>query len=186
MRINDSFLLVLAFMIFVNGTKLLVFLLICSLIHEIGHIIFMIAFRVKIRKVELCQAGFRIHTTNITNLSNFKQIIIYSGGIFFGIVFSILCYNIANSGFYSYNFFLLCGISIYLSVFNILPIRILDGGQILFAVLTLFFDFNTSYNILEKISRFMLALLGIIGLIFVFQGNMSILLLSLNILYIQK
>lgn len=183
-NVSNSFLLVVAFLIFANGLKLFSFVMLCCLIHELGHVFFMLSFGCNIKRIELSGFGFKIFCPSMRGLSKFKLISIYIGGILANFISSIVFYKVAISGFYSYNFFILSGISIYLLVFNMLPINGLDGGQILNILFEGFL--SKQIYLLRYISLLFCVFLFIFGIILAKSGNLCILVVSIWLFISQK
>lgn len=181
-KINNSFLLVLAFMIAIDSFKIFIFTILCSIIHEYGHILAFKLCNVKINKFEISAIGGKLYVSNINYLSQIKQIFIYSLGIIFNLIASFLCHKIAVNGFFSLNFFLLSGINLILAYFNLLPIFILDGFNILKCVLMLFITERKSMRICNIISFITNFLLLIVGIFYVIKLNFSILMIALYLL----
>ena len=181
-KISNSFLLTLAFVISINGFKLFSFVILCSIIHEIGHILMLKLFKVKIHCLSISAIGGKLYIANTSHLSNIKQILIYSFGIMLNIIFGYLFYFIAINGIYSETFFILSGINFMLGCFNLLPIFSLDGFNILVPLLNIFCKSKNSNNICNITSLILNLLLFLVGIVFAFSLNFSILIISIYLI----
>lgn len=109
---------------------ILIFLII--LVHELGHIFFLKLFSYEIIKVELYPFGGLTTTSKLINTPINKDIIIYLGGVFFQILLTFFMYILLVNNIISDNlYYLFWYYNKYILVFNLIPIRPLDGGEIL-------------------------------------------------------
>lgn len=177
-KINNSFLVILALMIAINGFKIFIFSILCSLWHELGHIVALKLCKIKINQLSISAVGGKLYISNINHLSCKKQLLIYSLGIIFNFFGCYICHLIAINGFYSQNFFLLSGINFILGCFNLVPIFILDGYNILKCIL----NKQKFQYICKEISLFCNFLMLIFGIYLALKLNFSILLISIYLL----
>lgn len=122
MKINYSFIFLLIFSLYTGYIdKLLVFLL-CLILHELGHIFFIIIYNVKIKKIYLYAYGFSMTLDDIRfdNIKKYQKILVFSGGILVNLLLFIIFYK---SDFGRNNLLLFS--------FNLLPIYPLDGYNLL-------------------------------------------------------
>ena len=153
----------------------ILFCLLASLIHEFGHLFFMLIYKVRIRSIT-----FRLFDILILADSpkNYKSdMIITSGGIFFNFLFAALFY------FINYKLFIA---NLVIGIFNLLPVESLDGAQLLSHLLLRFFYFNI-VNIVIKILSFVFLVPFMVCGIYVLintKYNYSLLFISLYILVI--
>ena len=134
MKVNYSFIFLVLFSLYIGYFKYLLIMLICLLIHEIAHIIFIKLFKIKITKfsLSLCGGLLEINNYEFNKLSIIKKVLIYSSGIIVNLLFYVF-FN--ESLFGNYNFILF--------LFNILPIYPLDG----YNIMTIFFKNAVVYNL---------------------------------------
>ncbi len=111
---------------------LLFFLVIFA--HELGHFLVARLFKQRIEHLTYTVLG-GILKMEMTEISRFKQLLIYSAGIFVNLLLFLILKTLPDSQFKklfaNYNLLLIC--------FNLLPIHPLDGFQI-FQVLLSFFN----------------------------------------------
>lgn len=183
-NISLSFWVIIAILISLNGIKVLLFLLFSCFIHELGHIAFIKMFSIKIEKINLSIIGGSIKSYNLQYSSHFKLLLIYSIGVFLNFILGIFCNFIAMNGFYSYNFFILSGINLFLGIFNSIPIKNLDGYNFLYNLL-MCFNLNSKSVLLfcECISLVCNFLLIICGVFLLKYGNFSLLIVALAVFY---
>lgn len=160
LKINEmSYLVFLSFLLtgFIKNI-LLIFLIIC--IHELGHIFFLKCFSYEIEKVEIFPFGGLTTTKNkYINSPINKDILIYLGGILFQtflFLFFFLLHRIGKVNDYTFQLFHLYNKSIFL--FNLLPIRPLDGGEIVALFLEKYLPYEKAFAIMNKISVLFLSL----------------------------
>lgn len=136
---------------------LLIFIII--LVHECGHIFFLKCFGYEIEKVEIFPFGGVTTTSKYINSPINKDIIIYMGGVLFqAILFFCFfsCYKIGKINENTFFIFKMYNQSIFL--FNLLPIRPLDGGEILLLILQKYFPFSKSLHLSIRFSMISLIL----------------------------
>lgn len=183
-KISNSFLIVLALMIAINGLKLFFFIMISCLIHEFAHFFVIKLQKLKIEQFSLNFLGGSIKCHALKNQSDINLIFVYISGILSNIILGFLCCNIANQGFYSRNFFILSGINFLLAFFNALPIKFLDGYFVLYHFILLFSkNFNKTEIFCNNFSIFCNFLLIIAGFYYSYHANFSILLISFCLLF---
>lgn len=137
------------------------------LFHELGHLIMLKIFNVRVLSVVIYPFGGVIKTTKLINYPLKKELIIALAGVFNQLilycVFKILFrWGIIN--FYSYSLFL--NINTALIIFNLLPIMPLDGSTILRVILNKFFSYYKASKIYILLSIF-----SLIGFILILKDN---------------
>lgn len=139
-------------------------------VHEIGHVFFLKFFKYPIESIEILPFGGITKTNKLINTPINYDLIIYFGGILFQCLLLIIFYiffenEIILDGtfkmFLDYNFSIL--------VFNILPIRPLDGGEIL----RLFLEKKCSFFKAQKISNWLSVLFLIVFLFINFKFSLN-------------
>ncbi len=118
---------------FFGGIKSVCAVLLAAAVHEAGHIISIVILRGKIRAVRFDASGFCMSCCGLD--SSLKELVSILMGPVFGLLFAYLasyCGNALNDSF-------LCeaaGVSMILSVFNLLPALPLDGGRALYCMIS--------------------------------------------------
>lgn len=126
-KIDFSFLAVLLIFMLVDESGYGLMGLYACLIHEIGHLIAMVACRLNPDEILFYGAGIRIKAFDEYKLSYGQEIFILS----FGSVTNLLVFAVlyCNSDCRSIGIF--AAIHLLIGLFNLLPITIFDGGRIL-------------------------------------------------------
>ena len=126
--------------ILVSENKILsLSVLICATIHELGHIVSALLLKIKIKRFEFSICGAKIIPTQ-SLCTYLKELILCFCGPLANFITFALCLpavNItSNSDATSLDFFTYMALfSILLGVINLLPIKSLDGGRILFCIM---------------------------------------------------
>lgn len=129
-KIDFSFFVLLAIISLSPKQTIVLKLLFCLLIHEMGHLFFVFIFRYKVAHLKLSLFGFFMKLSS-HQTEWVKDILLYSGGI----ILNMLCYIIFPDP-------VLRKVNLLLIVFNSLPIYPLDGFQILQTFLSYFFPYR--------------------------------------------
>lgn len=154
--------------------------ILASLIHELGHIVMMIIIdRSSIGKIKIGFFNIDIVDKYRGTLSIQKNILVLISGslinflisIFFGGLYLIFKHNFLI--IFSY-------INICIGVLNLLPISVLDGGQILLLILNKKLNIKNSILISQIVSILFLVPISILGFIVLLDSkyNFSLLILS--------
>jgi len=114
-------------------------------IHEMGHILFARIFGVRIRSFRWCTAG-AILEFDFSHCGYLVETLIHLAGALCGVTSALIIHAI---GGVSTEFL---GISVFLAVINLLPIRGFDGGAALYAVLEQFLFVDTAWKISSVVS----------------------------------
>jgi len=158
-KINEiSYLVFLSFLLtgYIKNI-LLIFTIIC--VHELGHLTFLRLFHYEIEKIEIYPFGGLTTTKNkYINSPINKDIFIYFGGILFQSILYLLFFCFLHLGKINQNtFHLFTMYNKSIFFFNLLPIRPLDGGEIVSLFLEKFFPYEKAYTIMNRISLFSLS-----------------------------
>ena len=128
---NATYLLIFTFLI-TGYIKNIILILIIILFHELGHIFFLKKLNFPIDEVIIYPFGGLTKTSKLINTPINQDLLIYSGGIIFQIIFYLIFYFFFQIGLITnltFNLFLTYNTGIL--IFNLLPIRPLDGGEII-------------------------------------------------------
>ena len=145
------------------------------LIHESGHLIMMLIFGCKPRKINISLFEIAINDDNRQEKSNLQNFLI----IFFGPFANFICfilifllYLFSGTDFLKFAY-----VNLSLCILNLLPVISFDGGQMLYLLLSIRFCSCTAekaVNIITFIALFPIALLGFI-ILFNSDYNFSLL-----------
>ena len=97
--------------------------LIFCILHELGHLVFMLLFKIRVSEIKLYGAGIKICANGVGELKRINQTLIYFGGCLMNLLLYLIFINI---GLVDYAL-----INLIICIFNLLPITHFDGGKIL-------------------------------------------------------
>lgn len=170
-EVKFLFVALITLLMFVDKTGVFLYCFVASLLHEMGHITAMFIFNDP--PLSMIFEAYGICINKRENTSYFKQTIILLAGPLINIILGIMFYRFGGESgkiFSASNF--------SLALFNLLPLRGLDGGEIIMCILEYFFGYKTSNIISIVISSLFLVPLLIFA-IYNFsqnQNNFSLLL----------
>lgn len=162
-EITFWFVALITFIISLNSPSNVLVTVISSLLHEMGHLLIMTSVGNKPQVVRFEITGMNIIRQPDLKISTKNEVIIALGGplinlICFFISVIILC-------FYENETILTFGcINLILMIFNLLPIKKLDGGMALYYILLQKYDNLTCTKILKITSVFFITLIYIWGI----------------------
>ncbi len=139
----------LCLMMFVEPSRnyMIVLCLICSALHEAGHLIFIYKFSGKPESIDVRPGEVKINSGH--DFYTYKQdFLITSAGIIFNLTGSIVSYLLYL--FFPFDIlfdFSMCNLCI--GVFNLLPVKSFDGGQMLSILFTRKLSAKASYHVLN-------------------------------------
>lgn len=136
----------------------------CAAVHELGHFLALNAYHVRVKRIDCRLFGVDIVTDHTKCLSYKQEMIIAMAGIlanFFLCLGSWVCWKCDIWTFPAEAIF---SMSLFLGIFNLLPVRNLDGGHALGALLCAHTSYQKSSYILTAISCFILVPLSVFGI----------------------
>lgn len=125
-----------------NGNTMIPLCILSSLIHEIGHLVFICIFAGMPDSISIHPGEVKINI-NLTGVNFFQDTIITIAGIAFNLITSILCFVIYKR-FNSEALLDFCICNLCIGVFNFLPVKTFDGGQLLSILLSRKFSTRTT------------------------------------------
>ena len=134
------------FIIYSKGA-LIIPIIAAIFIHELGHITASIILKVEIKCITISILGARLEMNG--EISYLKEFIISRSGPMFGFLGFLLTSQIDIQSQTILNFSI---ISLALSIFNLLPIKTLDGGRIVKCLLYSLFSLDLSEKIMQIIT----------------------------------
>lgn len=150
-----------------KGTVLLC--LISSFFHEMGHIAAMAVKKAKLKSVRFNLGDVAING-DFSNLSYSAEIFITVSGVFVNLILALISFAIYKAGTVNL-FFDLSMINLLIAVFNLLPVRFLDGGQLIMLYLQNHFTPKISDRIINILTFVFVVPVFVSGLIFVFNSS---------------
>lgn len=162
----------------IEPTLYLLLFFLAAFLHEIGHIIVMAVFSVRIREIVFLPFGIDIIREK--GLLSYKKEIAVSlaGGLFNLIIFA---------AFVSFGetlcFFAWCNF-IY-AVFNLMPVTGLDGGAALYSALAFSIGEESAGTVMRRVSFIFCILVWMVGIyiLLVLNGNFSVFTISLFLFF---
>lgn len=147
-KIDISFYILIITLLLSPFQSYFLYLFLILLIHEAGHIFFIILFKIDIKLLKLYAFGFFLDIDN-HNCRFYQDLIIYFGGILFNLIsLLILPYD-----FHTYIYVIV--------IINLLPIYPLDGFMIIKSVLSFIFSYSISLWISSILSLLSLLILSL-------------------------
>ena len=175
LRINISFAATVTLTLILDESGLCATAFFCCIIHELGHIAAMFLLGEKPKLIELSFYGIKLERFGASGVKSLGEIIIYASGPTANFALSALIFIFGNTeGIKTAAVTSLC-----VGLFNLLPCRPLDGGNIL----SFFLERRTDYEMCEKIcfvvSCVIIVPMVIAGIaLFAESGNMTLLAVS--------
>ena len=163
-KFDYSFIITIILIIFSPYQKILLMLLGCLFIHELGHIFIAYIFKIKINSIKLTALGFFMDA-DVGRLSFLKEVLFYS----FGIIIQCISLLFLSNEMYE--------ITKYIILINLIPIYPFDGYQIIKCFISYIFKY--------KLSLYIINILGIIvaAIAFIYSLFSNVYLVSMNIFY---
>lgn len=158
-RIDLKIFIFLLIFYFTNQIKTYLMIMFFCVIHEIGHIVVGMIFKMKLEKVEIMPFGLAVSfDTNFKFPNNkIKEIFVTLAGPFTSLALAILCKT--QEVIYS---------NILILLFNLIPIYPLDGGRIIKAILHIKLGGVQAEKMINKISYITIIIVTIISSIGVY------------------
>lgn len=169
----------ITFMLSLNAPITVIYAVVFSVIHELGHLSAMVLLNNKPQAVIFEITGMNILRTENYRTSIKNEIVIALAGPFMNFLcFVFFCFMYASSN--NRQLMIIACINLVLMVFNLLPIKRLDGGMALYFALSKFFSVKCCSLILLGFSCVFIALIYLWG-IYVFISthyNFSVLIIA--------
>lgn len=177
--VSFPFLTIITVLLLVDENGTMIYGVLAALIHELGHIFAMIIKKSKPKKISFRAFDINIVDNNRIKRSYSDDIFILIAGPLSNIVFCIVLYfTYKLTGF----LWLIRPMyeNIFIAIFNILPIDTLDGGQILFNLLSRRLSIKTAIKFTLLISFMVLLPVSALGfyILIISKYNFSLLFLS--------
>ena len=149
-NIHPSFVILIVLSFLLGLIKDMILILICFLIHELGHLLFILLFKYKVNKFSLYPYGGVLFYSEKNDFL-YKEFLISFGGILMNFIFYLL--------FSLLKIHSLVVLNLYFIILNILPIIPFDGGKLLFLMLSVFLPSKLSKIIAYSFSLLLLLLI---------------------------
>lgn len=146
------------------------------LIHELSHLLCAILIGVEVKSIVILPFGMTLRLSNDLIRYPKKEIIIALSGPLSNVVMLVISRFFYQEYSQNINFLLFVIINWAILLLNLIPVPPLDGGRIFRAVLIKTSGLMKASRLMQKISRFFIALIFILGTIILIltQGNPSL------------
>ena len=178
-----SFVIIITLMLIFFDEKIVLLSLLCSLLHECGHLLAIVLCREKIDRVVFGGFGLRIERSSLSHTSYMGEAIIALGGIFVNFsmfLLSLIAYLLWDSD----ALFIFGVINLFVAFMNSLPIKSLDMGKALLYFLLMKTQEDKAEIIKERVSfvfSLLFAVFTILYSIFI-RVNFSLVAVSIYLL----
>lgn len=131
-RINISFAAIITLMLIIDESGICALALFCCMFHEAGHILCLWAMGEKPERIVFSFYGIKLERLPTAFHGKINEIIIFASGPVANLIFSLflLLISVVNDTLKIW-----AAISLLTGLFNLIPIRPLDGGNILYSLL---------------------------------------------------
>ncbi len=178
--VEPAFILTLFILFLTNEWQIVLFMLSSAFFHELGHIVTLRLFKIKIKALTLGLFGGTLHLEN--KLVGYgKEIIIALSGAGVNLILSLFFFLLLRRGF-DYDLFFLFLSNLSYALFNLLPVYTLDGGRALLSLLLMKLDFYTAERLSRRISHLTLVLLSGASIFLISASGFNVSLFVLTIL----
>ncbi|MBQ6143067.1 MAG: site-2 protease family protein [Clostridia bacterium] len=171
-------------MILTDKSGILAYGFLFALAHELGHILAMMVFKIKVEKIKFGFVNIDLFQNGSDKIIKDKvNIVILFSGSFVNFLLFLAFYSwFFHSGKMIYYFFSLQ--NLFIGVLNLLPVESLDGGKILRIILGRYFNFFLVEKILKYVSFLILIPLLLLGVFVLFYSwcNFSLVILALYLI----
>ncbi len=120
-NLSFTFIAVILFILLNEKFSFLGVSLVCSLLHELVHILFLLIFKCKIDEIKLTIFGADIKRKAQSLTACFKEAIIHLSAPLFNIILGIIILKFDNQSHWGY-------VNLFIGLFNIAPFFNFDGG----------------------------------------------------------
>ncbi len=172
LRINISFAAVMTLMLILDESGMCAIGLFCCIVHEAGHIICLLVLGEKPASVELSFYGIKLERKEPSILTAAEELAVYIAGPAMNIIFSAVLFPLGarHDGIKTAAVISLC-----VGVFNLIPCRPLDGGNVVFQVISMFTEGERAEKISSDVSVVILIPMAVAGVIMLFKsGNITL------------
>ena len=135
------FFAVIALVISSDKSNLSLYFFISMFIHEIGHLITILYYKIKIKKISFKIYGIKIEIDQNKYLNNYQEILILLSGSLSNFATALVIY------IFNINLKPLLIANLIICTFNLLPVDSLDGGKITNIILFSYLPMSIAYRI---------------------------------------
>lgn len=172
LKINVSFAAALTVMLILDKSCFSAVALFCCIVHEAGHVITLLLLGEKPKLIELSFYGIKLERGLMTADKGLSEVAVYLSGPAANFILSAAFFLLSQ------RFPNLCDaakISLCVGIFNLVPCRPLDGGNLLFAFLNRIMSEKTAEKICTAVRALILVPMGAAGIFLMIKsGNFTL------------
>ncbi len=142
--INVSFAIAVTLTLIIDESGVGAIALLCCVLHEAGHIICLLILGEKPKKIELSFYGIKLERQPMSSQSTAGDLAVYISGPAVNLMFSAVLFLLSE---FFESLRIAAAISLCVGIFNLIPCKPLDGGNIIYTVLCR----NTNQETADKI-----------------------------------
>ncbi len=171
-KINVSFAAVVTLMLILDESGLCALGLLCCVIHEFGHIICLLIMGEHPKLIELSFYGIKLERRQMSSMKNFGEIIVYASGPAANMMFSATLFLLSGA---AQGMQTAAIISLGVGLFNLIPCRPLDGGNIIYSLICRHTDERQATAICRAVSLALIIPMGVVGFaVLIKNGNFTL------------
>lgn len=175
--INVSFAIAVTLTLIIDESGVGAIALLCCILHEAGHILCLMILGEKPKKIDLSFYGIKLERNSLSSQSTVGEIMIFVSGPAVNFVFSAILFLLSNA-FEPLR--IAAMISLCIGVFNLIPCKPFDGGNIIHTILCRIARHQTADNICFAISILTVIPMIVAGA-FLMKNNGNITLLAVAV-----
>lgn len=179
-EISFYFFAVIVLVIVSDKSNLSLYFFIAMFIHEIGHLITILYYKIKIKKISFKIYGIKIEIDQNKYLTNYQEILILLSGALANFVTALVIY------IFNINVKPLLIANLIIGTFNLLPVDSLDGGKITNIILFSYLPMSTAYCISSIILIIFTTIFFTINFFAIIYGSFNLTLTILCVILILK
>lgn len=175
--INVSFAVAVTLTLIIDESGVGAIALLCCILHEAGHIICLLILGEKPKKIDLSFYGIKLERIPMSSQSTAGELAVFASGPAVNFVFSAILFLLSNV-FASLRDAAI--ISLCIGVFNLIPCKPFDGGNIIHTILCRITRHQTADNICLAITVVTVVPMIVAG-VFLLKNNGNITLLAVAV-----
>lgn len=177
-EISSGFILLLAWLNFMDRDNILLQALVACFCHELGHIIAILYFGEEVSTISLQMIGAEIRTkSNFLQFTYFQEFICAIAGATINLLLAILFSYIPKGQLFS-------GLNLALALLNLLPMSQLDGGRAISCLISMYFPLSCGDLLIYCLNLFCATFLLALGVwIFLEGGTITLLFLGIWLMF---
>ena len=178
-RLKFSFVAAVTLMLYFCDEDVVLITFLASVIHESGHLVFMLIYKADFRKIELGAFGICIERNEISLLSYKKEVMIALGGIIFNSL-CCLCFYPIGVRLRSFGLTVFAAVNLLVALINSLPSYFLDMGRAIKFLLLYFKQEEKADRIMNTVSSVTAILLTVFFVLYTAFAGFNISLLAVT------